>query len=439
MRGNVATRRFASIEALLDHVESEGLFVSQPQKGGEHTINKFVTWALSHPPFGGATERRRLVIQPDPTSFLLFPSIREELKTALPSSSNESLQATANRYGFGDAQLDQATFTLSGGERVRAALAKAEALCETTDELVLCSPTHWLNPTSYKYLHLLMGEYVRRGKSVYLFLLNGEDMQASGAADDSLYPIVPDAISNLTERENVWRFRASDFRLELDAMWDGDNDATLQFAFPTNGDGGLLSPTLLTGNNGVGKSVFAKCLGGMYASVKQDITVGSYHGRGHARLIMQDSLSHLFRKNIPDHATRIFDFDLESKKKLDKLFEEMCKQCRDMLWVGEADDELKVGPTDGPDTLMQAKILLVAERLIQSPPLLLVDEPGWGLSADQANAFVCLVTNTAHKLGIAVAFISHTTHWMQTPMRSRIHIDRDGSKVTVNIMESVAA
>lgn len=57
------------------------------------------------------------------------------------------------------------------------------------------------------------------------------------------------------------------------------------------------------------------------------------------------------------------------------------------------------------------KILLAAVRLCSRPAALILDEPDWGLSRDDAIAFVQAVIAVAHRQKTAVMLISHKSWW----------------------------
>ena len=46
------------------------------------------------------------------------------------------------------------------------------------------------------------------------------------------------------------------------------------------------------------------------------IAAKSKYGLGSSRLVLQDTLSHLFRRPIAQHPSRVFEFDQEGKKKV---------------------------------------------------------------------------------------------------------------------------
>ena len=63
----------------------------------------------------------------------------------------------------------------------------------------------------------------------------------------------------------------------------------------------LESPVLMTGDNGVGKSIFAKILSNIIKPADGHMAVSAPNGTGHARLMFQDAIDQLFGKSIDGH------------------------------------------------------------------------------------------------------------------------------------------
>ena len=83
-----------------------------------------------------------------------------------------------------------------------------------------------------------------------------------------------------------------------------------------------------------------------------------------------------------------------------------------------------LGPQTGRRTLLQAKISLVAERLAMRPPVLVLDEPGWGLSGATARKFVETVCRVAGRMQVAVVLISHHARWWKGMIHAHCHLEK---------------
>ncbi|RZK59858.1 MAG: ATP-binding cassette domain-containing protein, partial [Hymenobacter sp.] len=55
----------------------------------------------------------------------------------------------------------------------------------------------------------------------------------------------------------------------------------------------------------------------------------------------------------------------------------------------------------------QQRLVLVARALVKSPPLLLLDEPGQGLDAEQLAHFRAVVDNLCQATNVALVYVSH--------------------------------
>ena len=80
---------------------------------------------------------------------------------------------------------------------------------------------------------------------------------------------------------------------------------------------------------------------------------------------------------------------------------------------------------------MQAKISLIAERLATRPPVLVLDEPGWGLSGPIARKLVETVCRVAGDLKVAIVLISHHARWWQGMVHSHCHLSKEGKDSVV--------
>lgn len=423
--------RFPSIELLVQALDLRfGRSTPLPQYGSATSVRAFGDWLFA-PARESSQSQRAIVVPPDPTAFLSFPTLRQEFDLARsptdPRYQALSLEQIGTKFEFEPRQLDQPVYSLSGGERTRAAIAKASLLLHRAESVAFCMPTHWLHLDSYSHLHELFRLADNSGKPVTLYLLDGDELVER-------IELPAKAVTPMPGRQVSWFLGGSNYEIQLlNNTEPSSKDHLLRFDVSSLRNVELRSPTILTGKNGAGKSLLAKCLSGVVRT-SQPITPKSKYGQGPSRLVLQDALSHLFRRPIAQHPARVFEFDQEGKKKVDTIFSALSQESRKRLWTSMPDDAHLVGPEAEPHTLFQAKLVLIAERLVYAPPLLILDEPSWGLSLRQSDALIEAVVNYCHERDIPIAMITHLRPRLTHYANSTIHVQRDGDSITAKIL-----
>ena len=84
--------------------------------------------------------------------------------------------------------------------------------------------------------------------------------------------------------------------------------------------------------------------------------------------------------------------------------------------------------------MFQAKLAIIAERLVYSPPLLILDEPSWGLSVRQSDTLIEAVVDYCHERDIPIAMITHLRPKLRHYANSTIDISREGDFITARII-----
>ncbi len=339
-------------------------------------------------------------ITSDPRDCLAFGTPRQVLRAALmtraplPSESAFTLEGVARRFDL-VRQLKQPIRSLSGGETVRLALAKAFIAADRSGRISVASPFSWLSLPNRRYFHDLADHCRRHGSAFDVFALEGEDEVEADVAGE--LPPGPDF--------GVW-FRSA--RVVLSSVFDRLQGRP-RTARIEDGEYRLRSPCLIQGDNGQGKSLVAKVLAG--AMPREGDAVLETAGRaGRVRLLLQDLVNQTMMRRFRQLATGA---DARGSPRVGQFYDAIRA---DMMDGGAlAPDEVRsfdAGCTArSPATLVELKVLLAALRLASAPAALVMDEPDWGLRQSSALAFVGGVIRSAHGAGIPVLLISHKRWW----------------------------
>jgi energy-coupling factor transporter ATP-binding protein EcfA2 len=342
----------------------------------------------------GRFDFSQAVIPANPADSLAYSTPRQELVAmvrrtgAAPGGMPAPDARVLSQYHLGPL-LDQPTRTLSGGETARLALAKAHMAVPTVAGLTVASPFNWLSAENRHLFLDLVRHYRDHGRCVFVLALEGEDDLSPlagrrsgriGAAETR--PVLELALQGVEMRLG---FSLGTGRPPVSA---GFRDADLR----------LVSPCLVGGENGSGKSLLAKAVCGA-ASCRGVIRVGSPEKAGPPRLLFQDVVSQtLFRPFTQLAATPAESFYRSLRRGLPK---ELSRQCRRAEQLRRTD----------PPRLLEIKLILAAVRLAQKPRALVLDEPDWGLTRAAAVGFVDSVIGLSHDLAVPVLLISHKPWW----------------------------
>jgi len=370
-------------------------------------------------------------VLPNPAHGLSFPNAADVLSSALSlspthSHSEADIHRLLNNFGLPEDKATQPIVSLSGGELLLLNFAKAMAMLPVVNGIVACSPCHWLSKERYKYWVSLADAYIQAGKSVDVLLLDGEPFPNNSInVNDDLVPELAGVKWNLQVNEPEILFDEIQFPTyhpKSVMKYSVQNERMIK----------LNSPTLFTGDNGVGKSVFSKILSGIIKTSKGKVNIIAPNGKGNnARLLFQDSIAQLFGKSIDDHHDWVFRFERDKRhgsqsiyqvalsiySKIDAFMREYVKSYLDDLVPA-------LGKQSEHNTLLQAKMSLIAERLASRPPLLILDEPGWGLSRSIARQFIWAVCQQANIYNVAILLISHQSDCWKGIIKSHLHLTK---------------
>ncbi len=348
------------------------------------------------------SSRAEHYITSNPRDCLAFGTPRQVLQAVLMTTATPTtgmaaaLEGIAARFGL-RSHLNQPVRSLSGGETVRLALAKAFTAADRADRLTLASPFSWLSQNNRRYFYALADQCRTLGKPLEVFALEGEDDAATLDFQERL-PTGPD-----------FRLVFRQARVILNSVFDRLHNRQLR-AVIADGEFNLRSPCLIQGDNGQGKSLVAKMLArAMPREGQADLETTGRKGR--VRLLLQDLINQTMMRSFRQIATganpggaarvgRLYDAIRADMTAADETL------APDAIRSFEDACRLRT-----PATLVELKILLAAVRLAAGPAAIVMDEPDWGLRQSAALAYVRGVIRTAHRKGIPVLIISHKPWW----------------------------
>jgi energy-coupling factor transporter ATP-binding protein EcfA2 len=426
--------RFNSFEKQVDFfTQRTGLHLPRMTYGKGAFFRDLGQWSSTYS--RQAHEVTSVHILPDPVQGLSFPRAVDVLSSALSLSAQsidaEEIDTLLETFGLSREKATQPVISLSGGEMLLLNFAKVKAMLPAVDGVVACSPIHWLNETSYQYWEMLVDACQMRQRFVDVALLTGEPfIDENSAQPDTLIAPVPRVEWQLALDRPVVEFEEIRF-----PSYHPASRIAYELA-DSQGHMTLASPVLMTGNNGVGKSIFAKLLCGILKPAAGDLAIEAPNGTGYARLIFQDAIDQLFGKSINGHLNWVFRFNRQKRDAAREIYTALDSAVRDDF-KNRPEGADAFGPAAERCTLLQAKISLIAERLATRPPVLVLDEPGWALSGPIARKLVESVCRLAGELKVAIVLISHHARWWTGMVHSRCHLAKqaNGDVVIRNLQD----
>ena len=362
------------------------------------------------------SNNRLAYITSNPRDGLAFGTPWQVLKAAAlcarkaKQSSGLTVEEVAREFDLVDL-LDQPIRTLSGGETVKLALAKASVASMYTDKLIIASPFSWLSRENTLYFQRLFDRYRRLDHPVQLLALKGEDSDKPVTEAEFPGSALKDSIDFSLDFEDLRILLGSSFN----PIYSRPVHARVA-DFETSAG----SPCLIVGENGRGKSLIARILAGAISFDGQAVLTRAEKS-GPPRLLFQDVITQTL--------LRSFESIADSTLYANGL--KPAELCRNLLTeygtnVGAGGGENIREPVTGVAgfrSLLEVKAMLVAVRLCGQPGALILDEPDWGLPRASAVALVAAIVKVAHSYGIPVLLISHKP-WWRPIAKSVIRVDR---------------
>lgn len=321
-----------------------------------------------------------------------------------------SAEDVAGEFGIHDC-LYQPIRTLSGGETVKLALAKASVASGYTGKLIIASPFSWLSRENSVFFQKLFDRCNRLDVPVELFALEGENSDK---------PIIDSEFPSDSLRDPIdFSLRFEALRIPLGSILNPVHSRQIH-ARVNDFRADLGSPCLIVGENGRGKSLIAKILAGAI-SHQGTAEFMRREKSGPARLLFQDVISQTLLRSFNAIADSTTDVDgFKPFEIYDRL---MTDYSAYDTAPGDEDPRERLSGGSGFWSLLEIKTMLMAVRLCGQPRALILDEPDWGLTRASAVALVAAAIQTAHTFGIPVVLISHKPWWLSVA-KSIIRVNR---------------
>jgi ABC-type multidrug transport system ATPase subunit len=373
-------------------------------------------------------ELLKLIEQPiayitsNPRDCLAFSTPWQVLTAAQLSAQNRKNEPTpaveeiARDFGVYE-NLFQPIRTLSGGETVKLALAKAYLCSAFSRQLTIASPFSWLSRDNARYFHKLFQYYLDFSIPVELLALIGED----SIEHVDCYDARQDKLNHAVEFSMLFKNARISLGSSLNPIQSQDTYAKVD-----DFSADLMSPCLVVGENGQGKSLIARVISGAISCLGS-AQIDRKDKSGPARLLFQDVITQTLLRSFDaiaastDRCGETNSHDLYEKILL-KYFSYLNGSTTTSPGV-EIDSKTEFR------SLLEIKAILVAVRLCGQPCALILDEPDWGLNRESAIAFVFAIVDVSHELGTPVLLISHKPWWHKLA-KSIIHVSRTAKEMT---------
>lgn len=392
---------FYQFEQLVDFfVQETGLFLPKLYQGQSQFFTGFSQWFAQSGQ--NIQHKYNSFVHPEPLLGMAFPNAYDVLVNFVSTSSRLNRETSVlellHEYGLGEEHLTQPVSTLSGGELLQLSFAKASAQLKRVSALIACNPLFWLNPSRHNLWHKLTASYDSAGVPIKVAAMQGDSVFCS--SERNAYS--PGKLSPLPFLLNISNAAAHFPELQFPVY---HKESFINYQFSDQSEQ-CHSPMLITGDNGVGKSVLARMLAGVIPIAGGRVECMNESGNSSVRLLFQEATSQLFAQTPDQHRKSVFSCANKSRDTAESLFKKL---------VAEIIPTHENHPDEqsAHNSLLEAKISIIAERLTASPALLILDEPGWGLSSEDTIRLVFCITRLAHSRQTAVAIISHQPQWLE--------------------------
>jgi ABC-2 type transport system ATP-binding protein len=423
-KGKVIVEQYLTYEQQVDELKSfDYTTPPNPLQGAGGFAKSITNWLIN--------ESRDLnsddfIVYPKPSVNLVFPYPMEEIAIPLSSRNkttvnDEEVISLLSKYNINQSLAERPVSSLSGGEAMMLSFAKADAYSHACNRLVLCNPTHWINKNNYDLIEQVCKKYKNKGKTVIYIQTTG-----SPFPEQTTKPSYD--VEDVNSRQYCLSIENPVVTFPEQGFPQYSPGKTIQYTSRKD-KLFLKSPTLLSGTNGSGKTVFAKLLTGILEATNGGVSVGCYGEGERARLVMQNDAIQLFGDSPDTYPERVYYVDSDKLSSSSNIYEKIDISMRRKIQSLDLPGNI-VGPRENPCTVLQGKIALVAARLAAKPSLLLIDEPAWCLSKPLARVFMETVIEKSHDLEIPVVYISHLADWWDNLYKSHLHLEKAHDSLT---------
>jgi ABC-type Mn2+/Zn2+ transport system ATPase subunit len=277
---------------------------------------------------------------------------------------------------------------------------------------VIASPFAWLSAVNRHLLETVAFESGRLQKHLSLMILAGEEDLSLISENDPFFATDSNTVGFRLELSNV-RIPLS---LSLNPLVSTVYHATVQ-----NTSMHLLSPCLIVGGNGQGKSLVARALAGAVTSSGHAAIFSESQKPGPACLLFQDVLTQTMLRSFK---ALTYGGTSSNINTVSGIYKDIRHDFNAALHRFEGKQNVRIQDWGAErHELLDIKTVLIATRLASAPSALILDEPDWGLSRHSAIAFVAAVLAAAHRQKTPVLLISHKP-WWQSIAKSRVLVSR---------------
>ncbi len=375
----------------------------------------------------GRIPESSVYLGPDPERHLLFSRVDEEIYAQTGLLQNQS--TVLERFGLDPSFAERKISTLSGGEKMR--LALAVAFSRSAQCTVLHGVVPWLDIKGKKQLNEEIKKIRRRGGCV--LILEQEVEGLFPIADDILYfergglvhcnrekimqrrdPVrsllhrVTQTIKKKRNAPELVRFSSVCFQYEK-VLHDGFLLADVSFSLRSDAVYGII------GDNGAGKSTIAKIIMRLESPVSGTVYL---HGKDLQSIPRPDLVRNVcYVGQFPEQQITLSTVD-QYRKKAYRTGNEISV----MLLSGYFDDARQypisqLSPLD-------MKILCIAAFIHADTGLVILDEPTWGIDAEGESRLCEILHEIASRVsGISILIISHDRGFIQAMDAEILELD----------------
>ncbi len=306
--------------------------------------------------------------------------------------------------------LHQPVRTLSGGETVKVAMAKAHIAASYAHKLAIASPFTWLSEENRIFFEKVRLQFKQKNLPAALFSLEEED---------STQPIQPGDPYEAPSANIEFTLLFKKVCISLSSSLNLLNSDSF-YVYVSDFEKKIISPCLLTGDNGQGKSLLARILS-RAIGFQGVAEIRSARCRGTARLLFQDVMTQTLLRTFQSLAVSP---QCPDGQNVFKCYDQIVAKFKS-AWnkVNLSPPETPRRDAAGAHSLLAIKMMLAAVRLNARPSALILDEPDWGLTRTVAIALVSAIINVAHHQDVPVILISHKP-WWRTIGQSRIRVNK---------------